>query len=196
MSKPRGPKPRFREYDADGTLIAKECGTCRQTKPADEFYNKKMSKTTRDGKMYLCISCFKKRWHERAKDVDRRRSWLLQRIKLKCTTNDIPFDLTIDDIVVPDVCPVLGIPLAFGVKGSGSYGGVRGGRGGKVPHDSPSIDRIDPALGYTKGNVIIVSNRANFIKSNASVAEMLAVSEFYSKLDGAKKIVASQQAAQ
>jgi hypothetical protein len=45
-----------------------------------------------------------------------------------------------------------------------------------------SIDKIVPALGYVKGNVIIVSNRANIIKNNATPEEILAVGFFYKNL--------------
>lgn len=85
---------------------------------------------------------------------------ILVRTKSRAKRLGLPFDLTLDDIVVPDVCPVLGIPLVCG----------SGGRGGRM--DSPSIDRIDPALGYVRGNVRIISNRANTLKNNASLAEL------------------------
>lgn len=38
--------------------------------------------------------------------------------------------------------------------------------------DSPSIDRIIPELGYTKGNIRVISNRANLLKSNATIEEL------------------------
>ena len=65
---------------------------------------------------------------------------------------------------IPEVCPVLGIPV--------NRGGV-GKKGGRP--DSPSMDRIDPTKGYIKGNVRVISNRANTLKCNATVAELEAV---------------------
>ena len=38
--------------------------------------------------------------------------------------------------------------------------------------DSYSLDKIIPELGYVKGNVWIISNKANAIKSNASLEEL------------------------
>ena len=37
--------------------------------------------------------------------------------------------------------------------------------GGQMTPYSPSIDRINPSLGYIKGNVIIISMKANSIKN-------------------------------
>jgi len=47
----------------------------------------------------------------------------------------------------------------------------------------PSPDRIDPDRGYIKGNVIIVSWRANWLKSNATLDELQRMAEFYTALD-------------
>jgi hypothetical protein len=60
-------------------------------------------------------------------------------------------------------CPALGIPLEWG---------------GKVYHNSPSLDRIVPSLGYVKGNVAFLSHKANLIKSDATTAEICAVAEY------------------
>ena len=76
----------------------------------------------------------------------------------------IDFDLDPEDIKIPKVCPILGIPLHYRNKRS---------------DDSPSVDRIDPTLGYTKGNVVVVSWRANRIKSNASFEEIEKIYQFY-----------------
>lgn len=72
---------------------------------------------------------------------------------------NIPFNIGIDDIIIPENCPLLGTPL-------------RKERGKGHHQDSPSIDRIIPSLGYTKENVQVVSVRANQLKSNASLEEM------------------------
>ena len=47
---------------------------------------------------------------------------------------------------------------------------------------SPSFDRIYPKKGYTKGNVIVISNKANRIKTDATVKEIRKVANFYEKL--------------
>jgi len=85
---------------------------------------------------------------------------ILSRIKYRAKKHNIPFNLTLDDIQIPDKCPVLNIPLA-----------TRNGHSGYFS-DSPSIDRIIPKLGYVKGNIRIISNRANLLKNDATVAEL------------------------
>ena len=93
---------------------------------------------------------------ERYKDRHPCRS-LLSSIKCRCKRDNIPFNLEEADIVIPDACPLLGIKLEFR---SGNW------------ENSPSIDRIIPSLGYVKGNVWIISMRANRIKCNATLEEL------------------------
>lgn len=85
-------------------------------------------------------------------------SIILQHAKARAKKKDIPFDLTIGDIVVPECCPVLGLRLAVNK--------------GHAKEDSMTIDRIVPELGYVKGNVAIISFKANTIKNNASIEEI------------------------
>lgn len=85
--------------------------------------------------------------------------------------NNIEFDLTVEDLLpLPTHCPALGIELDYGFKGA-------------IYPNSPSLDRINPNKGYIKDNVIIVSNRANVIKQNASVEEIKAVANFYERFN-------------
>lgn len=78
------------------------------------------------------------------------------------------FDLTEEDIVIPKECPILGIPL---MKNEGN-----------LQDSSPSIDRIDNTLGYTRDNIVVVSMKANRLKSDATVEELMKVAEFYNRL--------------
>jgi hypothetical protein len=70
----------------------------------------------------------------------------------------LPFDLTEGDFSIPETCPVLGVQIAPGTRTSRSC--------------SPSLDRIIPKLGYVRGNVRVISNRANLLKSDASTEEL------------------------
>jgi hypothetical protein len=47
---------------------------------------------------------------------------------------------------------------------------------------TPSIDRIDPKKGYVKENIIVVSMKANRIKTDATIDEIRKVADFYEKL--------------
>jgi hypothetical protein len=84
----------------------------------------------------------------------------------------IEFTLVFEDIHWPETCPVLGIPLQYG------YGlnTINAGKEG-----APSFDRIDPTKGYTPGNTLIVSWRANRLKSDASLEELQKLATFYSE---------------
>jgi hypothetical protein len=83
----------------------------------------------------------------------------------------VDFDLTISDLYpLPETCPVLGIPINYG---TGSRGAA---------DNSMSIDRINPDLGYVKGNVVLVSQRANRIKNDATVDELRRIYEYYRDL--------------
>lgn len=85
---------------------------------------------------------------------------ILNAARQRARKKNIPFNLTLEDINIPTTCPILGIVLKSN----------RGGRPGMFP-DSPSLDRIKPELGYVKGNVRVISNRANHLKSNATLEE-------------------------
>jgi hypothetical protein len=88
---------------------------------------------------------------------------ILNQAKTRCKKNQTEFAITVEDLLpIPEYCPVYGIKL--------NYNGNKGQRG--FVNDSPSIDRIDPSKGYIKGNVQIISWRANRIKSDATIQEL------------------------
>lgn len=68
------------------------------------------------------------------------------------------FEITLDDIKIPEFCPLLGIRLCSGT--------------GVVSDSSPQLDRLRPELGYIPGNVAVISKRANSIKQDASAEEL------------------------
>jgi len=86
------------------------------------------------------------------------KGWMIRSIKARAKRLNIPFAITKDDIQIPKICPVLGIELKLGVGG--------------VKPWSPSVDRIIPSLGYIKGNISVISWRANELKHNASIEEL------------------------
>lgn len=76
--------------------------------------------------------------------------------KLRAKENNIEFNIEFSDIVIPKFCPLLGIPISTGPLHEGS----------------PSLDRVDISKGYIKGNVRVISYKANTMKSNATKEEL------------------------
>lgn len=139
----------------------RRCGRCRQELPISEF----------SPRNYVCRPCTAARTAERrAEDperfresrhryyIGRFRRVMLQTAKKRAREQSLPFDLTEDDIFIPEHCPVLGIPLR-----------PASGRG--FHPSSPTLDRLVPELGYVRGNVAVISCRANILKSNGTAEE-------------------------
>ena len=83
---------------------------------------------------------------------------------------NLVFDLHYEDIQIPNICPVLRIPLIPSLDGTHN-------------DTSPSLDRRIPYLGYTKGNVTVISMKANRIKTDANSNELKAVLEYVLKIE-------------
>jgi hypothetical protein len=66
--------------------------------------------------------------------------------------------LTVEDIIIPAVCPVLGIVIVYNKTG--------------FHPSSPSLDKVVPELGYVPHNIRVISNRANRLKHDATPAEL------------------------
>lgn len=85
----------------------------------------------------------------------------------------LPFNLTIDYLlsIVTDTCPVFNTEFKF--------------RGNKyMRSDSPSLDRIDPAKGYVIGNVVVISTKANNIKSAYQSKDLYKVAQWLEQIEG------------
>jgi hypothetical protein len=83
---------------------------------------------------------------------------MLLMAKVRAKKKRIPFEIDLTDIVIPETCPLLGIPLTRAVK--------------KLSDNSPTLDRREGAKGYVKGNVRVISYKANRSKSNLTLEEM------------------------
>ncbi len=163
-------------------MTMKTCTSCDEEKPLEEFYNSKKGPL---GKSYDCKECRKaynkKRREEsideyREKDRERIANnlerQLLRAAKARSKAKDIPFDLEKSDIVIPEECPVLGIPL------------VRGA--GRPVDGSPTLDKFVPLLGYTKGNVNVISHKANTCKNDATLEEIRLLYEWMKEIENNK----------
>ena len=89
-------------------------------------------------------------------------------LRAKAKKQNLDFDIDASDIPLPDKCPIFGIVLQKS--------------DGRLSNNSPSVDRINPMKGYVKGNVVVVSNKANSIKREATIGELKAMVAFYENL--------------
>jgi hypothetical protein len=81
------------------------------------------------------------------------------RAKKRSEKTGIEFNIELDDIKIPKLCPVFGFEFEVGV--------------GKGPTDkSPSLDRIDNSKGYVKGNIQIISFKANRLKNDCDIVDI------------------------
>lgn len=95
------------------------------------------------------------------KKQDRQRHfvhYMWKSAKDRAIKKGLEFTIEEKDIIIPKVCPLLGTPIEFGTKENYDR--------------SPSLDRIDNTKGYIKGNIWVISKKANLMKSSATLEEL------------------------
>lgn len=102
-------------------------------------------------------------------DLEWRKNTLLSSIKNRAKRNNLEYNLDKDKMYWPQVCPVFGTPLNYNARIN-------------ERDNAPSVDRIDPSKGYTLDNTVVISHRANKIKSNATLDEMIKITEYILKV--------------
>lgn len=104
---------------------------------------------------------------------------MLTQARSRAKQDGMEFNLDWDDIRIPDVCPCLGIPLQKKVKASRCLSAEEKAAGVKyrLNDRSASLDRIDSSKGYIKGNVWVISSRANRIKNNSMPDELRMIAD-------------------
>ena len=127
------------------------CVGCGETKPHTDFRKRKGGLISTG-----CRGCVNKKYER-----DPLRGHY-NALKCRAKKEGIPFNITLEDLEIPEVCPVLGIPLkSWGENNVGGY-----------MEDSPSIDKFIPEFGYVKGNVSVISFKANLLKRDGTLAEI------------------------
>lgn len=140
--------------------ILNEHGRCNGC----EKYVREYYKANREREIARAMKSFKKKsrkevnGYKRSLNRQNPLSIILQQARRRAKLKNVPFDITVDDVEAPEFCPVLGLRLAVNE--------------GHAKDNSMTIDRIIPELGYVKGNVAIISFKANTIKNNASIEEL------------------------
>jgi len=96
---------------------------------------------------------------EYLQDKDNRAFVMFNSAKRRAKELNLEFDIEPEDVHIPDICPLLEIPIVLDVgKGRLSNG--------------PSLDRIDNSKGYVKGNVQVLSDLANRMKNSATINQL------------------------
>lgn len=145
----------------DTIIEQKKCTKCEQYFDLSNFYYEASQSRFRSE----CKNCKNKLniYYQKNKQGTLN-SWLtstLKDSKYRAKKKGLEHNLTREWILanLPKVCPILGIELCFtGYK-----------------YNTPSLDRVNNSKGYTPDNVRIISNRANTLKSNATVEELEAI---------------------
>ena len=136
-------------------METKKCLDCQLEKPLDEMVK---SKAYKSGILCYCKSCMKIKSKKFRNDNPLQQ--MLSGTKSSAKKRGLVFELTIEDIVIPETCKYLGIELEFNV-----------GKG--LLPQTPSIDRIDTNKGYTKDNIQIISHKANALKSDLGIETLI-----------------------
>lgn len=145
----------------------KKCGVCKFPKLRSEFYKNKTNSDGLDWRCKVCSAAYKAKFYlentERVLTQNKRRYKsnmqvsLLKAAKMRAERYGLDFDISLEDVIMPTHCPILGLELAVSE--------------GKRNENSPSLDRIENHKGYVKGNVCVISWRANRLKGDGTRME-------------------------
>lgn len=151
-------RDKWTNQDPYDIVKEKKCSICKVIKEAQAFAR---SLDARSGLQSWCTQC------RHAKHVKDPRHQMIANAKAHAKRKHIAFNITIEDLNIPDECPVLKIPMFLESPDK---------------QNSPSIDKIKPERGYIKGNVRVISYRANTLKSNGTLEEMIKIVEDLRKI--------------
>lgn len=145
----------------EGLHYLKVCNMCKQEKPLGDFHLMKKSKDGHQSHCKICATNYKQKHpgylnHKKNHTKDYRKG-LIRAAKHRAKIKGVPFNITWKDLNLIWTCPVLNIPIFSDSLNN---------------QNAPSIDRLIPEKGYTKGNVRIISRRANTLKGDSTINEM------------------------
>lgn len=175
-----------------------KCAHCGVMKSRDQFAPQRIRKDS------TCLQCKKEKKHEcwiKRKDLPRVRAstreaairhyWrnserlraksrqygrnilenkpekaLFNSARQRAREKGLDFQIEVSDIVIPRVCPVFGIKLKPMRGGDGDW------------QCAPTVDRINSNIGYLKSNIVVISRKANMIKSYGTAGEHRKIAEW------------------
>lgn len=165
------PQPFSEFFKRNSSSLRTQCKSCdKYTRKIrydvnPKLYKEKNAINTREYRKANPDKCLMQERSRRKKSPEQ---YLLKAARDRANKKNLPFNLSIDDILIPKFCPYFGVSLFVGKKSDKSQ--------------SPSIDRLIPELGYIKGNIEVISYRANVIKNDGTAEEHLKISQRMIKL--------------
>jgi hypothetical protein len=166
----------------------RKCSRCQQWLDLSEF----KTRIVKCGKLKVptltyrctCNKCSLEEFHKvvhkytnpealRSRHQKDPRKRMFKDCRFRSQQKGIEFNISLDDLEIPKKCPLLNIVLST----SNSI----------VSPNSPTIDRIDSTKGYIKGNVWIISHKANTAKNNLTLKELKLLTKNLQKLWNQKK---------
>lgn len=134
------------------------CKYCEQPKLPEDMEVGQRGKISQS----CCKSC---RWARQAQwKREHTDVFLVQLARRRSREDGTPFNIVAEDIFIPEYCPALGIKLEKG--------------NGKIHDASATIDRLKPELGYIKGNVAVISYKANRMRNNGTAEELRKIADW------------------
>jgi len=98
---------------------------------------------------------------------DKIKGYMIRNSKWSAKRRNHEFNLDMEDIQLPEYCPLLGIKLYYNFEKRTHFNS----------YNHASLDRIDNSKGYIKGNVIVLSRLANAMKNQADFNQLLTFSD-------------------
>jgi hypothetical protein len=150
-------------------VLTKQCCICQKELPVAMFYRATRNK---DGLQGVCKSCSAQSSKKSVQKhpIRSQTNKMVVKARQRARKKQLDFNINQEYVrsLVVSHCPIFGIPLEWSC--------YRENSNGTLPN-SPSLDRIDPTKGYVKGNLWIISHKANVIKNNATHEELKLVTK-------------------
>lgn len=152
------------------------CSICLIEKDIEEFIKQRYDRFALDSKQTTigcCKDCNNSRMRvQRIKNKSENYEYHSVREKLngarkRARESGYNFNITIEDLMpFPTHCEILGLELNYNVSGDSR------------PENTASLDKVIPDLGYIKGNVKIISHKANRLKSDLDFDTIEKIKEY------------------
>lgn len=161
------------EKSLDNFTLRKDTGkyrsVCHECRRKEYKENKKINEQAKErARKYYIEHKEKQLQLRKQRYINNISKVLYDSAKRRAKMKNIPFNIEVSDIIIPQKCPIFGFDLVIGTKDK---------------QISPSLDRIIPEKGYVKGNIIVVSLKANTMKNNATIEEIKKLYDFYKDID-------------